>query len=64
MFLDYFDVSMLKIKFKILLKNIILMHFTTPLNSFTDGLIPSVTGMNSVGEIIIDGLTDGTRPSV
>ena len=34
--------------------------FTTPLNSFTDGLIPSVTGMNSVGEII----TDGTRPSV
>jgi hypothetical protein len=33
---------------------------TTPLNSFTDGLILSVTGMNSVGEII----TDGTRPSV
>jgi hypothetical protein len=33
---------------------------TTPLNSFIDGLIPSVTGMKSVGEII----TDGTRPSV
>jgi hypothetical protein len=64
MFLDYFDVSMLKINFKILLKNIILMHFTTSLNSFSDGLIPLVTGMNSVGEIIIDGLTDGTRPSV
>jgi len=38
--------------------------FTTPLNSFTDRLIPSVTGMKSVGEIIIDGLIDGTRPSV
>jgi len=37
---------------------------TTLLNSFTDGLIPSVTGMKSVGEIITDGLTDGTRPSV
>jgi hypothetical protein len=37
---------------------------TTPLNSFTDGLIPSVTGMKSVGEIITDGLTDGRRPSV
>jgi hypothetical protein len=38
--------------------------YTTPLISFTDGLIPLVTGMNSVGEIITDGLTDGTRPSV
>jgi len=37
---------------------------TTPLNSFTDGLIPSVSGMKVVGEIITDGLTDGTRPSV
>jgi len=37
---------------------------TTPLTSFTDRLIPSVTAMKSVGEIIIDGLTDGTRPSV
>jgi hypothetical protein len=37
---------------------------TTPLNSFIDGLIPLVTGMKSVGEIIIDGLTDGTRLSV
>jgi hypothetical protein len=37
---------------------------TTPLNSFTDGLIPSVKGMNSVGEIITDGHTDGPRPSV
>jgi len=37
---------------------------TTPLNSFTDGLIPLVSGMKAVGEIITDGLTDGTRPSV
>ena len=37
---------------------------TTPLTSFTDRLIPSVTAMKSVGEIITDGLTDGTRPSV
>jgi hypothetical protein len=34
--------------------------FTTPLNSFTDGLIQSVTEMNSVGAII----TNGPRPSV
>jgi len=33
---------------------------TTSLNSFTDGLIPSVTGMKSIGEII----TDGIHPSV
>jgi len=33
---------------------------TTPLNSFTDGLIPSVLEMKSVGEI----LTDGKCPSV
>ena len=37
---------------------------TTPLNSFTDGIILSVTGMKSVGEIITDGVTDGTRPPV
>ena len=34
--------------------------FTTTLSSFTDGLIPSVTAMKSVGEKNIDG----TRPSV
>jgi hypothetical protein len=28
---------------------------TTPLNSFTDGLIPSVIEMKSVGEILTDG---------
>ena len=39
-------------------------YITTPLTSFTDGLIPSVPSMKSVGEIITDGLTDGTRPSV
>ena len=37
---------------------------TTSLNSFTDRLIPSVTGMKSIGEIITDGLTDGIHPSV
>jgi hypothetical protein len=37
---------------------------TTTLSSFTDGLIPSVTAMKSVGENHTDGLTDGTRPSV
>ena len=37
---------------------------TTPLNSFTDGLILSVSGMKAVGEIITDGLTDGIHPSV
>jgi len=41
------------------------MYFsTTPLTSFTDGLIPSVTAMKSVGEIITDGLTDGSCPLV
>ena len=39
-------------------------YITTPLTSFTDGLISSVPSMKSVGEIITDGLTDGTRPSV
>jgi hypothetical protein len=39
-------------------------RLTTPLNSFTDGLIPLVTRMNSVGEIFTDGLTDRTRLSV
>jgi hypothetical protein len=39
-------------------------YFTTPLNSFTDGLIPSVTRMNFVGEIITDSFTDGFSPSV
>ena len=38
--------------------------YTTPLNSFTDGLLPSVTAMKSIGEIITDGLTDGKRSSV
>jgi len=38
--------------------------FTTLLTIFTNGLIPSVTAMKSVGEIITDGLTDGTRLSV
>jgi len=33
---------------------------TTTLSSFTDGMIPSVTAMKSVGE----KNTDGTRPSV
>jgi hypothetical protein len=37
---------------------------TTTLSSFTDGLIPSVTAMKSVGENNTDGITDGTRPSV
>ena len=37
---------------------------TTTLSSFTDGLIPSVTTMKSVGENNTDRLTDGTRPSV
>ena len=40
------------------------LDFTTTLSSFTDGLIPSVTTMKSVGENNTDGLTDGTRPSV
>jgi len=38
--------------------------YTTTLSSFTDGLIPSVTAMKSVGENHTDGITDGTRPSV
>jgi len=37
---------------------------TTPLTIFTDGLIPSVKAMKSVGTIITDGLIDRTRPSV
>ena len=37
---------------------------TTTLSSFTDGLIPSVTAMKSVGKNNTDGITDGTRPSV
>jgi hypothetical protein len=37
---------------------------TTTLSSFTDGLIPSVTAMKSVGENHTDGLTDGTHLSV
>ena len=39
-------------------------NVTTPLNSFTDGLISSVTGINSVGKIITDGFTNRTRLSV
>jgi hypothetical protein len=42
----------LKIHYVILLNWSI---YTTPLNSFTDELIPSATGMKSVGEIITDG---------
>jgi len=41
-----------------------IMLFTTTLSSFTDGLIPSVTAMKSVGDNNTDGLTDGNRPSV
>jgi hypothetical protein len=37
---------------------------TTTLSSFTDGLIPSVTAMKSVGENHTDRLTDRTRLSV
>ena len=37
---------------------------TTTLSSFTDGLIPSVTAMKSVGENNTDGFTDGSDPSV
>jgi hypothetical protein len=37
---------------------------TTTLSSFTDGFIPSVTAMKSVGENNTDGLTNGTCPSV
>jgi hypothetical protein len=41
-----------------------LKKHTTTLSSFTDGLIPSVIAMNSVGENNTDGFTDGSRPSV
>ena len=41
-----------------------LEKITTTLSSFTDGLIPSVTAMQSVGENNTDGLTDGINPSV
>jgi hypothetical protein len=44
--------------------NFINIIFTTPLNSFTDGIIPSVTGMNSVGNYFTDGIIDGPSPSV
>ena len=37
---------------------------TTTLSSFTDGLIPSVIAMKSVGEPNTDGFTDGLSPSV
>jgi hypothetical protein len=51
-------------QFSMMISRTTVTQFTTPLNSFTDGLIPSVSGMKAVGEIIIDGLADGTRPSV
>jgi hypothetical protein len=38
--------------------------FITPLTSFTDELLPSVTTIKSVGENHTDRITDGTRPSV
>jgi len=38
--------------------------FTTALSSFTDGLIPSVTAIKSVGEKNTDGFPDGNNPSV
>ena len=37
---------------------------TTTLSSFTDGLIPSVKAIKSVGEKNTDGFTDGSDPSV
>jgi len=37
---------------------------TTPLNSFTDGLIPLMSGMKAVGNYFTDDITKGTRPSV
>ena len=37
---------------------------TTTLSSFTDGLIPSVKAIKSVGEKHTDGFTDGSDPSV
>ena len=43
---------------------IVLKIFTTTLSSFTDGLLPSVIAMNSVGETNTDGFTDGLYPSV
>jgi hypothetical protein len=39
-------------------------YYTTTLSSFTDGLIPSVTAMKSVGENNTDGVPDGSAPSV
>jgi hypothetical protein len=42
----------------------ILCTITTPLTSFTDRLMPSVQAIKSVGKIITNSLTDGTRPSV
>ena len=41
-----------------------IVWFTTTLSSFTDGLIPSVTAIKSVGENNTDGFTDGSDPSV
>jgi hypothetical protein len=46
------------------IKLITFFQYTTTLSSFTDGLIPSVIAMNSVGENNTDGFTDGSRPSV
>ena len=37
---------------------------TTTFSSFTDGFIPSVIAINSVGENNTDGFTDGRDPSV
>jgi len=44
--------------------NKVIRNITTTLSNFTDGMIPSVKAMQSVGENNTDGLTDGTLPSV
>jgi hypothetical protein len=46
-------------QFQIYTQIFFILH-TTTLSSFTDGLIPSVAAMQSVGENNTDGLTDGT----
>jgi len=58
------NISELSVQYRQIYPSVISTVNTTPLTSFTDGLIPSVTTMKSVGEIITDGITDGTRPSV
>jgi len=58
------NISELSVQYRQIYPSVISTVNTTPLTSFTDGLIPSVTAMKSVGEIITDGITDETRPSV